>query len=58
MGTRGYGYNQIRVSIDILIDSQISVYYIRGYPFSYPPHVRDGLYSRVPVGMNIFATPN
>jgi len=53
MGTRGYGYNQIRVRIHIIMGSQILIYYIRGYPFSYPPCARDGFYPRVPVGMGI-----
>jgi len=57
MGTRGYGYNQIRVYVHIIIGSQIPVYYTRGYPFSYLPRARDGFYPRVPVGMGIFATP-
>ena len=38
MGTRGYGYNQIRVRTHIIMDSQIPVYYTCGYPFSYPSH--------------------
>jgi len=56
MGTRGYGYNQIRVRIHIIMDSQIPVY-THGYPFSYPSRARDGFYQRVSVGMGIFATP-
>jgi len=58
MGTRGYGYNQIRIRTHIIMGSQIPVYYTRGYPFSYPPRARDKFYPRVPVGMAIFATPN
>ena len=58
MGTRGYGYNQIRVRIHIIMGSQIPVYCTRGYPFNYPPRAHDGFYPRVPVGMGIFATPN
>jgi hypothetical protein len=57
MGTRRYEYNQIRVRIHIIMGSQISVYYTRGYPFSHPPYARDGFYTRVPMGMGIFATP-
>jgi len=57
MGTRGYVYNQIRVRIHIIMGSQISVYYTRGYLLSYPPRARDGFYPRVPVGMGIFAAP-
>jgi len=58
MNIRGNGYNQIRIRIriHIIMDSQIPVYYTRGYPFSYPPHARDGFYPRVPMGMSIFAT--
>jgi len=37
--------------------SQLSVYYTREYPFSYPLRVHDGFYPRVPVGMDIFAIP-
>jgi hypothetical protein len=44
MGTRGYGYNQIRVRIHIIMCNQIPIYYTRGYPFSYPPRARDGFY--------------
>jgi len=57
MGTRGYGYNQIRVCVHIIMSSQIPFYYTRRFPFSYPPRARDGFYPRVPVGMSIFATP-
>jgi len=56
MGTRGYGYNQIR--IHITMGSQIPVYDTHGYPFNYPSRARDGFYPRVPVGIGIFATPN
>jgi len=55
MGIRGYEYNQIR--IHIIIDSQIPVYYTRGYPFNYLSHDRDGFYPRIPVDMGIFVTP-
>jgi len=55
MGTRGYGYNQIRVRIYIIISSRIPVYYTRGYSFSYPPRAHDGFYPQVFVGMGIFA---
>jgi len=58
MGTRGYEYNQIRVCMHILMGSQISVYYTRGYPFSYPSRACDGFYPQVPMGMSIFATPD
>jgi len=47
MDTRGYGYNQICVRIYIIIGSQIPVYYIRWYSFSYPPRARDGFYPHV-----------
>jgi len=57
MGTRVYRYNQIRVRVHITMGSQIPVYYIRGYPFSYLLRARDGFYPRVPVDMSIFATP-
>jgi len=57
MGTRGYGYSQIYVRVQIIMGSQIPVYYIRGYLFSYPPRTRDGFYPRVPVGIGISATP-
>jgi len=57
MGTRGYGYNQIRVRIHIITGSQILVYYNRGYSFRYQSRARDGFYLRVPVDMSIFATP-
>jgi len=57
MGTRGYEYNQIRIGINIIMGSQIPIYYTRGYPFSYTPRARDGFYPRVPLGMVIFATP-
>jgi hypothetical protein len=56
MGTRGYGYNQIRVHIHIIMGSQIPVYYTRGCPFTYPPRARDGFYLRVPVSM-VFLPP-
>ena len=36
---------------------QISIYYTYGYLFSYPLRARDGIYSGVPVGMGILATP-
>jgi len=58
MGIREYGYNQIRVRIHIIMGSQIPIYFIHGYPFSYPPRTRDGFYPRISVGMGIFATPN
>jgi len=58
MSTRGYGYNQIRVRIHIIMGSQISVYYTRGYSFSYPSRARDRYYPRVPMDMGIFTTPN
>ena len=35
MSTSGYGYNQIRVCIHIIMGSQIPVYYARGYLVSY-----------------------
>ena len=57
MGIRGYGYNQIRVCVHIIMGSQIPVYYIHGYPFSYSSRARDEFYPRVPVDMGIFATP-
>jgi len=57
MGTRGNGYNQICVCIHIIMASQISVYYTREYPFSYPPRTRDGFYPWVPMGMGIFVIP-
>jgi len=41
----------------MIMGSQIPVYYIRRYPFSYQPRVYDGFYPRVPMGMSIFATP-
>jgi len=44
MGTRGYGYNQIRVCIHLIMGSQIPVYYTRGYPFTYLSRARDGFY--------------
>jgi len=58
MGTREYGYNQICICTHIIMGSQIPVYYTRGYPFSYPLRARDGFYPRVPVDMDIFATPS
>jgi len=54
MGTRGYGYYQIRVRIHILMGSQIPVYYTRGNPFDHPPV---GFYLRIPVNIGIFVTP-
>jgi len=57
MGTRGYGYNQIRVRTHIIMGSQIPVYYTRGYPFNYPPRARDGFHPRVPVDMGYFCQP-
>jgi len=44
MDTHGYMYHQIRVHIHKTMDSQILVYYTRGYPFNYPPRTRDGFY--------------
>jgi len=58
MGTSRYGYNQIYVHIHIIMGSQIPIYYTSKYPFSYPPRAHDGFYSRVPMGMCIFATPD
>ena len=57
MGIRGYGYNQIRFRIHIIMGRKILVYYTRGYTYSYPPCTRDRFYSRVPVGIGNFATP-
>jgi hypothetical protein len=57
MGTHVHGYHHIRVCIHKIMGSQIPVYYIGGYPFSYPPHARDGFYPQVTVYMGIFATP-
>ena len=37
--------------------SQISVYYTRGYPFSYTSRACDGFYPQISVGMGIFVTP-
>jgi len=56
MDTRGYEYNQICVCVNIIMGSQMPIYYTRGYPFSYPPHAHDRFYPWVPVGMGIFAT--
>ena len=55
MGTRRYGYNQIRICIHIIMGSQIPVYYTHGYPLNYMPHACDGFYPQVSVGMGIFA---
>jgi len=57
MDTPEYGYNQICVRIHIIIGSQVPVYYTHGYPLSYLSRARDGFYPRVPVGIDIFATP-
>jgi len=56
MDTRKYGYNQICVSIHIIMSSQIPVYYTHEHPFSYPPRARNGFYQQIPMGMSIFAT--
>ena len=57
MGTRRYGYNQIRVHVHIIMDSKIPVYYTHEYLLSYPPRARDGFYPRISVSMGMFATP-
>lgn len=57
MDTHGNEYHQIRVHIHQIISSQIPMYYTCGYLFRHMPRARDKFFTRVPVGMGVFATP-
>jgi hypothetical protein len=36
---------------------EISIYFIREYPLSYPLHVRGGFYPQISAGTDIFVIP-